>query len=309
MGFFRDLKSFFKYNRSERRGISLLLLLLILILLARLIIPEFAVEEETYENSSTVQKRYLELKQYLDSLDQASKPEAFRLDTAGPNEWRSLGLDEWQIDIIENYRNSGATILNWEDLKVVYGIKADWLEANRKYLIAIPDSNLEIESVATSSSQKLDDTSKPYVFLKEQHDTSVFDKAPHELSIDINRAGTEQLEQIYGVGPKRASIIINYRTALGGFYSKSQINEIYSLPPEVKEEIIKSIIVNSFSVKLLSFSKSSFKDFLRHPYLDYFYTKTLFEAASKKDFAPQDISGLPEISDSLYRKIIPYLER
>lgn len=312
MSFFRDLRNFFKYNRSERRGVGLLLILLVLILLARTLLPEISDDKE--KRKEAFQRRLQKFEAFLDSLDRVELAARFRIDTAKRSDWINLGLREWQIDIIDNYQAAGGKLQEASDLQSVYGIDSIWLAKYERAILPAeysePDSIPEAQEVPKSEDQNDKEDESQFIEsvpeLAKKPDLS--DSEPERaLNIDINRASKTELQKIRGVGEKRAEIIMNYRRALGGFHSEYQIDELYAIPIEVKEAIKEQITIDRTGLRQLSISKSSFKDFLRHPYLDYFYTKLIFDRASNSDFKIEDLKHSPEISDSLYIKISPYL--
>ncbi len=312
MSFFRDLRNFFKYNRSERRGVGLLLILLVLIFLARTLIPE--IKDDDTKRKQAFQQRLHKFEAFLDSLDQLELNTKVRIDTATRTDWLSLGLREWQVDIIENYKAAGGKLHMPEDLRSIYGIDSAWLAKNEAAILPAEweaiDSTSDVEHSSQLESREEDRPAQPAteaISNPNQVPDLMEERLERALNIDINRASKTELQRIRGVGEKRAEIILNYRRALGGFHSKSQIAELYAIPDEVKQEIKEQIIIDSTALRKLSIEKSSFKDFLRHPYLDYFYTKLIFDRASSSNFKIEQLNELPELSDSLYSKISPYL--
>lgn len=247
---------------------------------------------------------------YIDSIEAQAMPPIVRIDTAQKQDWIELGLEEWQIDILENYRSKGGQFIQGSDLLKVYGIDSSWYEAVKDYLLpGVLSDNAVLEENKFELKEETSNNTFSYKSIEEKYDRTFDHEKELLLKFEVNNAKPEDFEKVYGIGAKRASIIINYRNALGGFHSLSQIDELYAFPDEVKATLKEHIEIDTSLIKKLSLSKSAFKDFLRHPYLDYFYTKTIFEAASSKDFEIDDLRKLPEISDSLFFKIRPYLAK
>jgi competence protein ComEA len=63
--------------------------------------------------------------------------------------------------------------------------------------------------------------------------------------------------------------IIRYRRLLGGFVSKSQLNEVYGLDTSVVRLITERVTLTFDSVAPLVLDSASFGDLARHPYLGY----------------------------------------
>ena len=65
---------------------------------------------------------------------------------------------------------------------------------------------------------------------------------------DINTATENQLQQLHGIGPKRARHIINYRQKLGRFESTAQYEQIPHLPTKVVKTLQKHTFASSQEV-------------------------------------------------------------
>ena len=70
-------------------------------------------------------------------------------------------------------------------------------------------------------------------------------KAQSNGKVDLNRATAEELDQIYGVGPKIARKIIEYRESeLGGrFHSTHDLTHIEGIGEKTAELIMRSTTV------------------------------------------------------------------
>jgi hypothetical protein len=127
--------------------------------------------------------------------------------------------------------------------------------------------------------------------------------------VDINRADSVQLLPLPGIGPVFAGRIIRYRDLLGGYISVSQLSEVYGLPQETIETISGRLVIDTSAVKKLELNRATFRELLRHPYLEYEDVKSLF---SYRDFA-DTIRSFGELQinhilpDSLLLRIRPYL--
>ncbi len=59
--------------------------------------------------------------------------------------------------------------------------------------------------------------------------------------IDINRASSEQLQQLVGIGPTKARAIIEYREQKGGFQNVRQLMEVKGIGPKTFAKIAGQI--------------------------------------------------------------------
>lgn len=85
-------------------------------------------------------------------------------------------------------------------------------------------------------------------------------------ALEINKADSADLEALPLIGPKRASMIIKYRRILGGFVSKDQLLEVYSIDSAVYQVITDRIEVDPELVKHIAINRIN-ADSLYHPYL------------------------------------------
>ena len=139
--------------------------------------------------------------------------------------------------------------------------------------------------------------------------------------LDLNRCDTAELQLIRGIGPFTARRIVQYREALGGYYS----------PGQLKDEALLSILNSQFSilnsqfatidslllhftadpadVQMIRVNTADIETLNRHPYLRYTQAKAIYTLRRKKIrlSAVDDLRALPELPDSILRKIAPYL--
>ena len=128
--------------------------------------------------------------------------------------------------------------------------------------------------------------------------------------IDINRADSAQLLLLPGIGPVFAGRIIKYRDLLGGFVSIDQLEEVYGFPRETLQKIRDKIVVDSAAIRKINVDTASFRELLRHPYLEYEEVKALVEYRDfKGDIISENELRLNFIlQDSTIRKINAYFD-
>jgi len=131
-----------------------------------------------------------------------------------------------------------------------------------------------------------------------------------QSQININRADSAQLLPLPGIGPVFAGRIIKYRDLLGGFVRMEQLGEVYGLNQETLEMIKDHIHIDTSSIRKLHMDSASFRELLRHPYLDLEEVKALVAYRNFK----QDISTLEELranailEDSTIQRVAPYFD-
>ena len=127
--------------------------------------------------------------------------------------------------------------------------------------------------------------------------------------IDINRADSLQLLPLPGIGPVFASRIIKYRDLLGGYASVDQLMEVYGISKETFTRITDRIVIDTAVLIKLDLNNATFRELLRHPYLEYEDVKAL---VNYRDFAGsiqsyQELMDNYILTDSLLLRVIPYL--
>lgn len=109
--------------------------------------------------------------------------------------------------------------------------------------------------------------------------------------IDLNRADSADLLPLPGIGPVFAGRIIKYRELLGGFVSVDQLGEVYGFPAETIPKIRSQVYIDSSAVRKIHIDSASFREMLRHPYLEFEDVKSLIQY---RDFK-KDISSTNEL--------------
>lgn len=145
-----------------------------------------------------------------------------------------------------------------------------------------------------------------------QYPTSVYNNEAKSKAqpVDINRADSVQLLPLPGIGPVFAGRIIKYRNLLGGFVSVDQLGEVYGMPTETIQRIRNLVYIDSTVIRRIPIDSASFKELLRHPYLEYEDVKALVQY---RDFKG-DISSINELRtnqilpDSTLNKIDGYFD-
>jgi len=126
--------------------------------------------------------------------------------------------------------------------------------------------------------------------------------------IDINRADSVNLLPLPGIGPVFAGRIIRYRDLLGGYASVNQLQEVYGMSRETIDLITDRIVFDTTVLDKLDLNSATFRELLRHPYLEYEDVKAL---VNYREFAGT-IESLRELQDnfilpdSVLNRVEPY---
>ena len=134
------------------------------------------------------------------------------------------GLSKRVVNNIINYRNKGGRFKIKKDLVRLYSL-SEMEYQKLKPFIALPDT---------------------LIVKSNKH---VLNRKPKKWAISVNSFLADSLEKLIGIGPVLAKRIVTFRSKLGGFYSLTQLNEVYGLPVETIEIILPHLILYTTQIK------------------------------------------------------------
>jgi DNA uptake protein ComE-like DNA-binding protein len=187
---------------------------------------------------------------------------------ASAKELQELGVPKYLADRIVKYRNAGGSFSSAEDLLKIYGFPDELFQ--------------ELE---------------PYIRIKEQTESpkdSFMVEVAEVIIVELNSADSLELVSVKGVGPVFAHRIIDYRTKLGGFIKIDQLLEVYGINEERLAGFDNQLTVDTSLVKKLNINSATFKELLRHPYLNYDQVKSLVRF--REQIGPfQNLDGINQL--------------
>jgi competence protein ComEA len=294
------LREYFSFSSSERRGI----LVLIFLLLTVIISPEFI---SGSEKKFDINKYDDEIQTFINASNSSEfsdqqlgfEGDLFEFDpnTLNKEGWMALGLTEKQFETLDNYRNKGGKFYRNEDLEKIYGFPKDLFNILEPYI-----------KIRNNKKQYY---KKPKHFSKYPKYSNNFtnNEKVKNIVLDLNTTDSIDLVQIRGIGPAFARRIIKYREKLGGFIYIDQLKEVYGIDDTKFEQIKDNFVIDSTIVTMISLNKSTFKDLIKHPYLNKESVRRIlkYKEIMGTIKTPQGLL-LDEIIDSAtYYKILPYL--
>jgi len=198
-------------------------------------------------------------------------------------DYRKLGLNEGQIRNIESYMAAGGKFISKEDFKKIYTISNDDFNRLEAYILLPSRDSLKKPAVS-------------------RHDVGL-------PIVEINGADTSMLENLKGVGAAFAGRIIKYRNLLGGFYKKEQLLEVFGMDTARYAGFAGQLEINSELIKKKNLNTVEFKELLKHPYLEYYLVKSIFDYKDKNGRfdSVAELCKVNLIYKELYEKISPYL--
>jgi len=302
----RWIREFLSFSGKERTGIIGLLLIIFLLIVIGKLIPCFI----NHDNAGLA-KWEAEVNSYLaKTANKNSVATSLHPVTFNPNEVDSISLVNMglPLNVVSNwvrYLKKGASFRDKEGVKRIYGMTSDLFEQLDSF-IEIPSGTSFVKKGSGISEIK----SKPY---KGFHRDTIFSRTlskrekTGKKSQELNSTDSVHLVEIPGIGPVLASRIIRYRNLLGGYYSISQLKEVYGLREENFIEVSQYFTVDQSAIKTFNINLSTIQEIGHHPYVGYKSARRIFKFRDKtgKFSSPDDLSSVMT-SDSLNR-LIPYL--
>lgn len=316
------LADYFNLSKGEKRGFTALIGIILVVMLMPFLFPyisnEDGQEARSLEDFSSAIVRYETQVAAMDTVGNEQETDnAIEYFTFNPNElnvkgWQKLGLSEKTAHIIDNYREAGGKFRKKSDLKSIYGLKDSTYQRIKDY-IRLPEKEPK-----NARSQKSEQTGLPNKkeeergkdSMRKKESFGMESKAKAKAKVELNKADTAALAEVYGIGPVFSERLVKYRDLLGGYYDKSQLLEVYGLDSSHYENMVSGVKVNKKEVDKLPLNNADFETLQAHPYLEYSevlaivnYREEVDTIKNKKELVDEAIIG-----KDLYNKVAPYLK-
>ena len=231
-------------------------------------------------------------------------PHQFNPNEANTIDWKSVGMNEGQINSINKYLKNGGVFKKNADVEKMYVIDKSQYEKMQPYLV-IPKSDNSEKSILGTGVEVTKGTVKTEVrYAKGKN--YVLDS----FSIELNTTDTIQLKRIRGIGSYYARQIIYYREKLGGFYSTVQLYEVERMREETVIKILPYVRVDASMVKKIHINSDIAAKMVKHPYITWNMAITIQDHRdfSRKFKSVHELVKKGLLNEELYSKLAPYLE-
>lgn len=288
------IKDYFSFTKSELRGLIVVLAVIMGLIILKVVLhsgsEEFVLNsqpsDENVQDTIPHQKeiRYSDPERNFSNETKPYTSVAFDPNTASYYDLTDRGFSHFVAQRIIKYRTKGGRFNNPDDLLKIYGI----------------DSSL----VATLSEEiKIEDNA---IFYRENNKEQILS---NQIHIDINRADSIQLKEVNGIGKVLSVRIVKYRELLGGFYSPSQLTEVYGIHDSLYQKISMIFTIDTSCLEKININKASVHELEKHPYLTYHqaraitsYRRLVGPFESKKQLTDNYL-----LSELTFLKVAPYL--
>ena len=291
----RITRDYFYVSHREARGTLVLIILMLIVIIGTYI---YRNTEGDYSPISSLTPAQIDsLFQEKEDLSHTIYLRSFNPNTE--SDFESLVVPYYITNRIIKYRTAGCTFKIKTDLSKIYGLSDSLYQTLEPYI----DLPHELE------------TPKKVTYKNTQKYTKLYSSLPPKqkvINYNFNLRTVDSLTLITfpGIGNIYASRIVKYRNRLGGFHSPNQLFEVYGLPKETAQQLLKHSFIDSISVAQLNLNKVTFKQLLKHPYLEYEDVQNIFNFKRKFGGFNQvnDLQKHQLISDSIFVKVAPYLK-
>ena len=131
---------------------------------------------------------------------------------------------------------------------------------------------------------------------------------PKGTVIELNQADTLTLRKIPGIGSTFARRIVSYRELLGGFYTVEQLAEVYGIDEDRYNALYPWFKTDTTCIQPLRINHLSFKELLRHPYLNTSQVRQIERLRRKAPLSGwNNLILLEEFTDLDHQRLQPYL--
>ncbi len=135
------------------------------------------------------------------------------------------------------------------------------------------------------------------------------EKYPIGTVVELNTADTTILKKVPGIGSTFARRIIKYRDLLGGFYSVSQLCEVYGIDEERYNAMKSWFSVDVESICELFVNQVPIKSLYRHPYINKQQADIIEQLRKQKGKLSgwENLQLLEEFTEADKERLTPYL--
>lgn len=248
------LAEYFTFTLNERWAV----LILVLIMLVLFIVPRFfqspaaaiiiedslVLKAMSKIDTANVERPHKSFPAFKRKLTTETRVERFYFDpnTITAADWMRLGIKEKTALTICKYREKGGKFRSAADLEKIYGLPPDLVKELKPFV--------RIVAPETFSKNNFHYPAK---------------KTPSRVK--INLSDSLEWEALPGIGARLASRILNFRNRLGGFYSVSQVAEVYGLQDSVFNKIEPFLQADDHPLQLIPINSATMDEMARHPYI------------------------------------------
>lgn len=280
------LREYFAFPRKERRGIAVLFIVWLSILIytnyRKRLIDNFTFPIK-YKIIISEQIRFEDGKQ-LESINNQSffkkknYPQYFNY--VKETDLLNYGIQDKSVKQILSLRNSGLKIF----------------------------TQIDLINSSIDSNSKLILLKRLKFFPEKKYFDKSFDSNKERISIDLNTADTNAIDQLKGMSRSMARRVCKYRERLGGFISIDQLKEVWGMD-SASYDVLKQTGMLQKKVKKININTSDVNTLGAHPYIGYGMAKLIVNyRVQHGDYSKiEDLYEIHVMNADIFSKIEAYI--
>ena len=244
------MKSHFKFSKSQRNGIFLLIFFIIILQCVYFFVDVTDVDYSVNTDELKAFENEIDSLKVIELDKRAPKIYPFNPNYITDYKGYTLGMSNEEIDRLLKFRNNG-----------------DWINSVKQFQ--------EVTQVSDSLLNKI----SPYFKFPEWVTNAQKGKAYSNIKkvktyaekADLNTAAAEQLQRVNGIGKYYSEKIIKLRGKfIGGFIADIQLQDVYGLTPEVIEKITNEFTVKTpRQIEKINLNTATVDDLVTIQHIDY----------------------------------------
>lgn len=129
------------------------------------------------------------------------------------------------------------------------------------------------------------------------------------MTLELNAADTTALKKVPGIGSAFAGRIVKFRNLLGGYYSVSQLMEVYGIDEEKYAALSPWFTVDASKVQRLSVNLLPADSLRKHPYISYRQARVIerLRKQNKGLAGWENLQLLEDFTEQDKLRLLPYL--
>jgi len=249
------LKEYFSFSLASRRGIWILIILIIFTFALPYFYSLLHKEKKRFPDKEAFKEfdKALVASKVTEKIKITQLPykNFFDPNKFSVKEWIKAGVKKNVAEKIEKYINKGGRFRKKNDLLRIYGFEKDIYNRLSPYMIFPSDS---IKKILVKMNN---DRTKKNVETDEKN----------SYVIELNTADSIDLKKIPSLNKILSVRILKYRNALGGFYRREQLLEVYGLRRNIYDSIKYMIKLDTSFITKIRLNEATEKQLSKHPYI------------------------------------------
>jgi competence ComEA-like helix-hairpin-helix protein len=244
------MKSHFKFSKSQRNGIFLLIFIIIILQCFYFFVDVNNVDYSVSSDELEAFEKEIDSLKLIELEKRTPKIYPFNPNYITDYKGYTLGMSNEEIDRLLKFRNNG-----------------DWINSVKQFQ--------EVTQVSDSLLNKISPFFKfpEWITNAEKGTTYSNIKKPKSFAekLDLNTATAEELQRVNGVGKYYSEKIIKLRSKfIGGFIADVQLEDVYGLTPEVIEKIKNEFTVKTpRQIEKINLNTATVEDLVTIQHIDY----------------------------------------